>query len=144
MRAMAELVPWMQDRAGALDRDGVFPDQEMVRLRDAGALSPRLPVAGVGSADDLVALLTLVGQGNLSVGRLLEAHINALHLIARYGSGRRDERLYGLWVTDPAVGGLSMRRCGGRIVLSGGKQFCSGSGHATGAVVTARDLDGEI
>jgi alkylation response protein AidB-like acyl-CoA dehydrogenase len=53
-----------------------------------------------------------------------------------------DGRLYGLWVTDPPEGGLRMRRLGGRIALSGGKQFCSGAGHVSGAVVTAVDEDG--
>ena len=81
----------------------------------------------------------MIGQGNLSVGRILEAHINALHLIARYGTPRQDDRLYALWVTDPATNALRMRRTGSRIVLTGGKQFCSGAGHATGAVVTAAD-----
>ena len=33
-------------------------------------------------ADRLAGLLVLAGQGNLSVGRMLEAHVNALHLIA--------------------------------------------------------------
>ena len=35
-----------------------------------------------------------------------------------------------------------MRRIGNRIVLTGSKQLCSGAGHVTGAVVTARDEDG--
>jgi alkylation response protein AidB-like acyl-CoA dehydrogenase len=113
-------------------------------LRRAGALSPPLPVSGFGRADELAVLLTLVGQGNLSVGRILEAHVNALHLIARYRAGvRRDDgRLYALWVTDPPTGGLWMRRAGNRILLNGCKQFCSAAGHATGALVTARDEDG--
>src|SRR6202521_960596 len=95
----------------------------------AGALAPPLPVQGSGTADDLASLLTLVGQGNLSVGRILEAHVNALHLIARYGTPREDGRLYALWVTDPPVNGLRMRRTGNRIFLDGGKQFCSAAGH---------------
>ena len=42
-------------------------------------------------------------------------------------------RLFGLWVTDPPENRLRMRRIGSRIVLSGGKQFCSGAGFVTGA-----------
>jgi alkylation response protein AidB-like acyl-CoA dehydrogenase len=140
--AVAELVPRMQDGADLLDREAEFPAEEIERLRQAGALSPPLPVQGSGTADELAALLILVGQGNLSVGRILEAHVNARHLIARYGAPREDGRLYGLWVTDPPAGGLRMRRIGSRVVLSGGKQFCSAAGHATGALVTAQDEDG--
>ncbi|MGE0370744.1 MAG: acyl-CoA dehydrogenase [Gammaproteobacteria bacterium] len=142
MQAVANLVPWMQACAEAGDRDAAFPAEEMAALGAAGALSPPLPIAGTGSADDLASLLILAGQGNLSVGRILEAHINALHLIARYGTPRVDGRLYGLWVTDPPTGALRMRRSGGWIVLDGGKQFCSGAGHVSGAVVTAVDEDG--
>jgi hypothetical protein len=36
---------------------------------------------------------------------------------------------------------LRIRRIGNRIVLAGSKQFCSGAGHATGALVTAQDED---
>ena len=145
VNAVAGLVPWMQDRADALDRQAAFPAEEIDRLRSIGALSPPLPVVDFAGADTLALLLTLAGQGNLSVGRIFEAHVNALHLIARYGAGKRGEdgRLYALWVTDPPSGGLSMRRSGRRIFLHGGKQFCSAAGHATGAVVTALDDHGD-
>jgi len=142
LSAVSELVPWMQRRTDALDRAAAFPQQEIDALRRAGALSPGLPVAGAGRADELAEMLTLVGRGNLSIGRIIEAHVNALHLMARFGGVADDGQLYALWVTDPPAGGLRMRRAGGRILLNGGKQFCSGAGHATGALVTAEDVDG--
>jgi alkylation response protein AidB-like acyl-CoA dehydrogenase len=145
----------MQQRAESLDRDAAFPDQEIERLRQLGALTIPLPVHGRGRddtlADGLASLLSLAGQGNLSVGRVLEAHFNAMHLIARYGTetqqreadaAARDGRLFGLWVTDPPEGGLRMTRSGNWIVLHGAKQFCSSAGHAGGALVTARNDDG--
>jgi len=143
LTAVSQLVPWMQGRADALDRDAAFPDEEIDRLRAVGALSPPLPVLDPGCAGELARLLGLVGRGNLSVGRILEAHINALHLMARYGADPDDGRLYALWVTDPPVNGLRMRRSGSRVLLSGRKQFCSAAGYATGALVTARDGDGD-
>ncbi len=136
MQAIADLIPWMRSRAEALDRTASFPDEELARLRSAGALAPR-------AHDALVKLLILVGQGNLSVGRILEAHVNALHLMARFGAIPDDGLLYALWVTDPPSGGLRMRVSGSRITLTGGKQFCSGAGHATGALVTAEDDNGD-
>ena len=137
MQAIAKLIPWMQSRAEALDRTASFPDEELARLRSAGALVPQ-------AHDALVNLLILIGQGNLSVGRILEAHVNALHLMARFGTIRDDGLLYALWVTDPPSRGLRMRLSGNRIMLTGGKQFCSGAGHATGALVTAEDANGDI
>ncbi len=138
-----DLIAWMQDRAGMLDQAAAFPAEEIVRLRAAGALHPPLPVAGTGTYQALATLLTGAGQGNLSVGRILEAHINALHLIARFGSVPDSSRLYALWVTGPSDGDVVMNRMGDQIVLTGGKQFCSGAGHATGALITARDEHGE-
>jgi alkylation response protein AidB-like acyl-CoA dehydrogenase len=142
---VAEWIPWMQSRADALDREAAFPAEEFELLRGIGALSPPLPVCGNASVGELASLLALVGQGNLSAGRLLEAHINALHLIALYGGPApwHDDCLFGLWVTDPPENGLRMRQSGDRILLSGGKQFCSGAGFTTGALVTARDPSGD-
>lgn len=154
---LAEMVPWMQGRAGALDRDAAFPAEEVDRLRACGALSLPLPVHAGGRddrvVDQLASVLTLSGTGNLSVGRVLEAHVNALHLIGRFGTAEQwrgavrdveDGHLFALWVTDPPAGGLRMRSRGHAIQLAGGKQFCSAAGHATRALVTAGDADGSV
>lgn len=136
---VAESIPWMQSRADMLDRDATFPVEEFDLLRGIGVLSALPPVG------ELASLLVLVGQGNLSAGRILEAHVNALHLIARYGTPAawHADRLFGLWVTDPPENGLCMRQSGDRILLNGSKQFCSGAGFVTGALITARDPDGD-
>jgi alkylation response protein AidB-like acyl-CoA dehydrogenase len=157
---LLQVVPWMQSRAEVLDRDATFPAEEIGRLWRVGALTLPLPVrsgeAEGGAHDDnltdqISEVLTLTGRGNLSVGRILEAHINALHLIGRYGSAEQwqeamrdaqDGHLFALWVTDPAAGGLRMRISGSAIHLTGAKQFCSAAGHATRALVTAEDTDG--
>ena len=139
LQIVAEWSPWMQSRADMLDREAAFPAEEFDLLRGIGALSGPLPVG------ELAPLLALVGQGNLSVGRILEAHVNALHLIARYGTAApwHTDCLFGLWVTDPPHNGLRMWLSGDRVLLSGGKQFCSGAGFTTGALVTARDPAGD-
>ena len=99
---LLESVPWMQSRAEALDRDAAFPAEEMDRLSRIGALTLPLPVRSHTKqgdvrddalADQMLEVLTLAGRGNLSVGRILEAHINALHLIGRYGSASSGRRL---------------------------------------------------
>lgn len=156
---LLELVPWMQSRAEALDRDAAFPAEEMDRLWRIGALTLPLPVRSHTKqgdvrddalADQMLEVLTLAGRGNLSVGRILEAHINALHLIGRYGSAEQwqeavrdahEGHLFALWVTDPPTGGLRMRTSGRAINLTGSKQFCSAAGHATRVVVTAEDTN---
>lgn len=149
------LVPGMRRRAAALDEDAAFPTEDMIALREVGALSIPLAVdSGYGdeSTDLLVSLLTLIGSGNLSVGRLFEAHVNALHLLGRYGTDSQRSaarkaaargELHALWVTDPAAGALRMTPILNRWKLAGAKMFCSGAGHVAHAVVTATAENGE-
>ena len=147
--ALTQLVPDMQARAAALDADEAFPGQDFQALRELGALKAPLPSAqgghGAGTEpggmDLILHLLTILGQGNLAVGRLFEAHVNALKLIVAYGTPAqveraaaevRDGRLFGLWVTDPAQHALQLSNG----LLCGSKGPCSGAGHVTRALVT--------
>jgi alkylation response protein AidB-like acyl-CoA dehydrogenase len=133
-----------------------FPAEAIRLLAEAGALTAPLPIAlgGLGLGTEphrggvLLGFLHLLGQASLPLGRLLEAHINALRIVMRYGSvdqrafagdAVRGGALFALWVTDPPEKGLRMTDRGDALVLSGGKMFCSGAGHATHAVVTAED-----
>ncbi len=131
----------MQDRAGALDAEERFPDADLAALAETGVLQ-----ASYEDNSALLAVLRALGRGNLSAGRLFEAHVNAALLIARYGSAgvqarhRRDVaigQLYGLWVTDsgPAVARVAK-------VLHGAKGPCSGAGYAMRAVITVDETDG--
>jgi alkylation response protein AidB-like acyl-CoA dehydrogenase len=148
--ALARLIPDMQARAAALDSDEAFPEQDFRMLRELGALRAPLPSgqgghgAGTepGGVDLILRLLTFLGQGNLAVGRLFEAHVNALKLIVAYGTpGQveraaaevRDGHLFGLWVTDPAQHALQFSDGS----LRGSKGPCSGAGHVTRVLVTA-------
>jgi len=67
-----------------------FPKTELAALRQNGVLAIPLPSEAPDCAkkhaDILARTLAELGRGNLSVGRLVEAHTNARHLIARFGS----------------------------------------------------------
>lgn len=151
----AGLVPCMQAWAAERDARATFPLEEISALRDAGLLRLPLPVEHGGDpllADQEASALIQIGLGNLSVGRLFEAHVNSRHLIARYGSptqreastrDARDGHLFALWVTDPPADALRMRTMPDGIQLVGRKMFCSGAGHATRALVTAENDNGE-
>lgn len=157
LRAVADLVPILQDDADELDRQVAFPSADIERLRGLGCLlapvAPRDGGLGLGTDNagwrGAARLLRLLGRGNLSIARIFEAHVNALRLISLYGTKRhiqcaaeaaRDGHLFALWVTDGAeplriVGSLAHGH------LVGGKNFCSAAGHATQAVVTATSGD---
>lgn len=145
----------MQRRAEALDAEAAFPEQDIAALRETGLLAAPVPesLGGLGAGTEpggaalVFELLRLLGQGNLAVGRLFEAHVNALRLIALYGTvGQTGQaatdalagHLFGLWVTDPP--GEHLRRAEGRLV--GRKGPCSGAGHCTQALVTVAAPDG--
>lgn len=149
-------MPAMLARAGALDAAGAgaFPTDDIEALRTAGVLAAPVPVRlggeGVGTepigASAVLALMSALGQGNLAVARVIEAHVNALRLIVRFGDERaigaavtdaRAGHLFGLWVTDGRRALVADRER-----LSGEKGPCSGAGHCTRALVTAEAADG--
>jgi alkylation response protein AidB-like acyl-CoA dehydrogenase len=149
---VADLVPWMQVLATKGDAEATFPQTELAALRQAGILAVPLPNEAPDGAraraERLAQVLTQLGRGNLSVGRLVEAHINARQLIARFGTRVQRARamadvrageLFAVWVTDPPDDGLRLMRRGDRLLLEGSKMFCSGAGFASRALLTARD-----
>lgn len=146
---LAASVPGMQARAVALDRDESFPAVDVPLLHGLGLLTAPLPRAmggqGAGTepegADLLLALLRTIGRGNLPVGRLFEAHVNAVKLIHDYGTPEQAGaaaadaqagRMFGVWVTDAP--GRELTWADG--TLRGSKGPCSGAGYLSRALVT--------
>jgi alkylation response protein AidB-like acyl-CoA dehydrogenase len=152
---VAAQIPWMRRNAAALDEAASFPTGDMIALGKAGAFCVPLPMDGGdpdAATDLLVSLLILLGSGNLSVGRLFEAHVNALQLIGRYGTSAQRTaareaaargELHALWVTDATAGGVRMIPTVDEFKLSGAKMFCSGAGHVAHAVIVASTATGE-
>jgi alkylation response protein AidB-like acyl-CoA dehydrogenase len=156
--AIATLLPAMAARAAGYDEACAFPLDDIAALRAANLLAAVLPrrAGGLGlgtepqGAETLALALRLLGRGNLAVGRLFEAHVNALRLVALRGTSEQLRRaatlvqagaLFGLWVTDPPEDALRITADG---YLHGGKAFCSGAGRLGHAVVTLRDPAGAI
>lgn len=144
----------MADRAAALDHAAAFPAEDMALLRRLGLCAAPLPcrLGGTGAgtepegADAVFAILRLLGRGNASVGRLFEAHVNAVRLILRFGTPPQVDALvedcrsglfHGVWVTDAP--GQDLRRDGTRLV--GRKGPCSGAGFTQRALVTVTEAD---
>ena len=158
MERVGAALPDIEDEAIRLDREGGFPQAAFALLREAGAMTAPLPVhlggGGLGTepggARPLLAVLRRIGQGSLAVGRLYEGHVNAIKLIALYGtpaqlrSAAEDARaghLFGIWVTAGAVP-LLLRRSTDAWRLEGEKRFASGALHVTRPLVTATCPDG--
>lgn len=158
--AAAALVGALADDAAEAEATG-FPTRSIERLAAAGLLAAPLPVAGaplpVPLVDatlrlSLLRVLAHIGRGSLPVGRLYEGHVNALTLVATFGtpaqrasaaSAAAAGGLFEVWNTEPPADGV--RLVPGRrdaMALVGRKSFASGAGHVQRAVVTARDAEG--
>ena len=154
LRAAEIVAAAATERATRLDRHGAFPVDDIAHLREAGLLAAPLPEALGGAGlcepervESLRAVLTAIGRGSLSLGRLYEGHVNALALVLRYGGEAcaalireaAEGHLFAVWNTEPDPGGLVLD--GER--LQGAKSLASGAGYVTRALVTARLPDGE-
>ena len=141
-------------RGEPVDRDGAFPSEDIEELHRGGLLLAPLPIVQGGCAlgshdpDRLRDVLVALGSGSLALGRLYEGHVNAMALVARYGTGANAN----LMAEDVAAGSPSgvwmageplrlLRDEAGRLVLRGRKILCSGAGHFRRPLVAA-DYEG--
>lgn len=151
IKAIEAAVPSLRDEAAACDETPAFPARAIAALRSAGALVAPMPQAdgGLGLGTEpgglagIVAILVALGRGSIAVGRLYEGHVNALKLIALYGDAEQRRvaaadaaagHLFAIWNTEQPPG---LRLLAGDR-LAGGKIVCSGAGHVTRPLVTAR------
>ena len=158
LERLTEALPALQAEAGTGDDEGRFPERGLALLRELGVLTAPLPRSagglGLGTEPDgalgTLALLRLLGRGSLSVGRLYEGHVNAIKLVAQYGTGAQLHRLAGeiragglcgIWVTEGPEP-LRYRQGPDGIVLDGAKWFASGARHVTHPLITALSPDG--
>ena len=126
--------------AEARDCDGAFPRSAFDGLRRLGLIGA--PPLRPHEAPHLFRVLASVGRGDLSVGRILEGHVNALFLIHMFGNPQQRAHyqtlaaggaLFGVWNTDAP--GCAVVLDDGR--LSGKKNFASGVDGLSYALITA-------
>jgi hypothetical protein len=154
--SITSLIPELREQAAKCDSAASFPFESVAKLREAGLLMAPVPaeLGGLGlyeagGAEDLFRLFHLLGYADLSLGRIFEAHVNAIELVRRYGTRRQMEaaalatqagNLFALWVTDRANHGVRLSRDN---ALTGEKWFCSAAGAATQALITAQTEAGD-
>lgn len=85
---------------------------------------------------------------DLALGRLVEAHADALAILSELGANREPnpgadvERRWGVWAAGPPHGVVATRDAD-EWRLSGAKNWCSGAGLVTHALVDASSSDGQ-
>ena len=108
---------------------------------DSGRLD--LPRPGSGATRERWAALADLAGEDLSLARLGEGHADAVAILAELGGPRPEPgSRWGVWAANPPGPNVTAARRGGRWVLSGTKQYCSGARTCTHALVTAAADDG--
>jgi alkylation response protein AidB-like acyl-CoA dehydrogenase len=113
--------------------------QSVTRLAADHAWS--LPRPGLGQSPQRWHALCEIGRVDLSLARVMEAHADALSILAEAGHDRRAHALYGVWASDGASSRLNAQREAGQWVLEGRKQYCTGASFVSAALVTAHCAD---
>ncbi len=140
--------------AGGLSHAGAAAENAARRLRDGMSRGSRADtlLGDAGCLDpafarDPARLLREVAAVDLSLGRLIEGHVNALSLIEIYAdaglraSAARDAaqgHLFGVWGADAAPAVQAERN-----LLTGAKRYASGLGAVSRAVVSAATPEGQ-
>lgn len=102
-----------------------------------------LPSAGQGRTRERWTALARLGERDLCLARLAEAHVDAIAVLSELGgpapsTGSR----WGVWASHPPNPTLTARPHGDIWRLSGTKPWCSGARICTHALVTADAPDG--
>jgi alkylation response protein AidB-like acyl-CoA dehydrogenase len=102
-----------------------------------------LPHPGAGSTWQRFKVLAEWSARDLSLGRLIEGHADALSILAEAGvPAHASGNSYGVWAARAGRGGTVAMPVSGGWVLSGVKPYCSGSDSLDRALVTADAPDG--
>ena len=155
-----ELETAVRQLAPASDCSGGSLAEEVSLLAERGWLRACLPrqwggegwgCEPAGTRDAFDALRAL-GRANLSLARLFEGHMNAVKLIALYGSQGTASNaaseieggaLLGVWGADDLADPLGFDRREGELALTGTKRFASGLGLVGQAIVTVATAEGQ-
>ena len=107
-----------------------------VALKLAAAYGKLLPQPGRGETARRWAVLAAVGEHNLTVARVLEAHSDALAILAEAGA-TVPGGTWGVFAAEAKPHRVQARRSGGQTTLTGVKPWCSLAARLDSALVTA-------
>jgi hypothetical protein len=105
--------------------------ERLVALRDE-----TLPLPGGGDTAERHRRLMEVGREDLTLAKLMEAHWDAVALLAEAKRQPLPGAVYGVWASEIPGEGLQVERGENELRVSGAKQFCSGAGIVERALVS--------
>lgn len=136
---MAFEVPgWAEPLAGSCRSSAEDIDTALKLAEHYGRL---LPQPGRGQTAQRWAVLAAAAERNLTVARVLEAHSDALAILAEAGEPVPDGT-WGVFAAEAAPHRLEAHERDGRTILTGVKPWCSLADRLDAALVTAHVGDG--
>lgn len=111
-------------------------DVRMRRLIADGAFD--LPAPGGGHTAVRLRRLVAISAHDLALGRLAEAHLDAISILREAGRTPVAGCLYGVWASEAPGAQLHLTSTSSGTVVRGSKAFCTGVGLVGRALVTAR------
>jgi alkylation response protein AidB-like acyl-CoA dehydrogenase len=108
-------------------------DELEARVREV--VTGVVPLPGSGKTAERHRRLFDVGRDDLSVARLVEAHWDALAILAEAGGEAEPGALYGVWAAEARDKVLRLEAG----AIFGKKPFCSGAGIVDRALVTVKE-----
>jgi alkylation response protein AidB-like acyl-CoA dehydrogenase len=129
--------PWLAElvASAALAGEDVLAALCLARL-----VGPRLPLPGQGRTTARWRVLRELGRTNLTVARVVEAHSDALAILAEAGVAAEPDATYGVFAAEgpgEPLRARTARSAGGGAVLVGTKPWCSLGSELDTALVTA-------
>ena len=128
-----ELPSWASPLISECQNSGEDVDVALKLAADYGRL---LPQPGRGETAFRWAVLAAVGEHNLTVARVLEAHSDALAILNEAGAAT-PEGTWGVFAAEAAPHRLEAHGSGARVTLNGVKPWCSLAARLSSALVTA-------
>ncbi len=132
-------------RAHAVGLDTDDPAGSGIALAALADASTDLALPGEGRTEIRFSCLAAVAAVDVTLGRLLEAHADALailHEMVGLDPAETAGQRWGVWAAEGPQSTVRARQNGTGFKLVGTKPWCSGAGLCTHALVTARLDDG--
>ncbi len=120
-------------------------EEPVRRLRQVVASGEaELPLPGAGRTWERWSRLASWTADDVSLGRLLEGHTDALAILAEAGLPVPPGALLGVWAAEGSGSAVALEDASSGLRLQGRRAYCSGAGTLTHALLTVRRQEARL
>ena len=118
--------------------------EERFQRRLAELREEHLPLPGGGATAERHRRLMEVAREDVSLAKLMEAHWDAVAILAEAGREAVPGSLYAVWASEMPGKGLRLEAGGGGYRVRGEKRFCSGAGLVDRALMSVGESERRV